>query len=73
MCQKVRFVELRPVPAFQIARTHYIGSVAYADGALSAHNTRSLSMFREAKEVQHGTMGLRCVLSTLTVGRESAI
>lgn len=57
LCQKVRFVELRLVPAFQIARAHHIGSVAYADGALSAHNTRSISMLRgQGSEARyHGT------------------
>ena len=68
-CQKVRFVELRPVPAFQIARAHHIGSVAYADGALSAHNTRSISMLRgQGSEARyHGTQ------VRAQVGRESAI
>ena len=53
-CQKVRFVELRPVPAFQIARAHHIGSAAYADGALSVSIMRSISMIRgQGSEARH--------------------
>ena len=56
-CQKVRFVELRPVSAFQIARAHHIGSAAYADGALSVSIPRSISMIRgQGSEAwHHGT------------------